>query len=226
MKIRIEYILSAVLLVSTALFTIYYYLPEYRINKDIQVVVDTPVIQEEEKEPEDILKSHLGLEEGKTSTYPFSILNRDLPNIWDDKEMYLKYIYLGGYTENSVNEINDLLENEYSWKNQLDTEGNVVFNGPLLSRDGTYQLYVHNTLYHAQKYYLLGDILDMLWDNGDLVGTQIDISGLKLEAIWVEDIRVNTDNTLDNTADLIISTCLERNGDWRLVVGFNIVEEN
>jgi hypothetical protein len=43
--------------------------------------------------------------------------------------------------------------------------------------------------------------------------------------VWVEDIRVNQDNILKNTADLIISTCLERNGDWRLVVGFNIVKK-
>jgi hypothetical protein len=225
MKIKIEYIVSAVLLVSTALFTIYYYLPEFRINKDIEVVVDTPVVSAEEKEPEDLLKEHLGLEKGKTSTYSFSIIDRDLPYVWDGKDMYLKYIYIGDYTEDSVDEINELLDGEYDWRNQLDQDANVVFNGPLLSRDGTYQLYVHNSLYHAQRYYLLGDVLDMLWDNNSLVGTQVDISGLKLEAVWVEDIRVNKDNTLDNTADLIVSTCLERNGDWRLVVGFNIVND-
>jgi hypothetical protein len=224
MKIKIEYILSAVLLVSTALFTIYYYLPEYRINKDIEVVVDTPVVSVEE-EQEDLIKEHLGLEKDKTSTYTFSILNRTLPYLWDDKNMYLKYTYIGGYTEDTVEQINEMLDNEYNWRNQLDKDGNVVFNGPLLYNDGTYQLYVHNSLYHAQRYYLLGDVLDMLWDNDDLVGTQISISGLKLEVVWVEDIRVNQDNILKNTADLIISTCLERNGDWRLVVGFNIVKK-
>jgi hypothetical protein len=65
----------------------------------------------------------------------------------------------------------------------------------------------------------------MLWDKDELVGTQIDISGLKMEAVWVEDIRVLKDASLENSADLIISTCLERNGDWRLVVGFDVMEK-
>jgi hypothetical protein len=46
-----------------------------------------------------------------------------------------------------------------------------------------------------------------------------------MEAVWVEDIRVLKDASLENSADLIISTCLERNGDWRLVVGFDVMEK-
>jgi hypothetical protein len=226
MKIKIEYILTAVLLVGTAIFTILFYIPETRVNKDIEVVVETPAIQQvEAQESEDKLKEYLGLEDDKTSTFSFSILNRELPHIWDGKDMYLKYTYVGEYEEGTVDEINEMLDNEYDWRYQQDKEGNVVFNGPLLSKDDTYQLYVHNTLYHAQRYYLLGDVLDMLWDKDELVGTQIDISGLKMEAVWVEDIRVLKDASLENSADLIISTCLERNGDWRLVVGFDVMEK-
>lgn len=226
MEIKIEYILTAVLLVSTAIFTILFYIPETRVNKDIEVVVETPAIQQvEAQESEDKLKEYLGLEDDKTSTFSFSILNRELPHIWDGKDMYLKYTYVGEYEEGTVDEINEMLDNEYDWRYQQDKEGNVVFNGPLLSKDDTYQLYVHNTLYHAQRYYLLGDVLDMLWDKDELVGTQIDISGLKMEAVWVEDIRVLKDASLENSADLIISTCLERNGDWRLVVGFDVMEK-
>lgn len=226
MEIKIEYILTAVLLVSTAIFTILFYIPETRVNKDIEVVVETPAIQQvEAQESEDKLKEYLGLEDDKTSTFSFSILNRELPQIWDGKDMYLKYTYVGEYEEGTVDEINEMLDNEYDWRYQQDKEGNVVFNGPLLSKDDTYQLYVHNTLYHAQRYYLLGDVLDMLWDKDELVGTQIDISGLKMEAVWVEDIRVLKDASLENSADLIISTCLERNGDWRLVVGFDVMEK-
>jgi len=223
MKVKIEYIIVAVLLVSTAIFTAFVYIPNSKVNTNIEVVVDTPQIQEEVVE--DVIKEHLGLEKDKTSTYTFGILNRELPkNVWDGKKMYLKYTYLGEYDENTVDVVNDMLLDEYGWKNQLDKDGNVVFGGPLLYKDGTYQLYVHNTLYHGQKYYLLGDVLDMLWDNDDLIGAQIDISGLKLEAKWVEDIRVLQGSTLENRADLIVSTCLERHGDWRLVVGFDVVE--
>ena len=224
MKIKIEYIIVAVLLGSTAIFTVFVYIPNSKVNTDIEVVVDTPQIQEE-KVVEDVIKEHLGLEKDTTSIYTFEMLNRDLPrNVWEGKDMYLKYTYIGEYDENTVDVIDELLLGEYNWKNQLDTKGNVVFGGPLLHKDCTYQLYVHNTLYHAQRYYLLGDVLDMLWDNDDLIGTQIDISGLKFEAKWVEDIRVLEDSTVENTADLIISTCLERKGDWRLVVGFDVIE--
>jgi hypothetical protein len=223
MKFKKELIMLAVLLVSTAIFTIFIYLPQTRVNANIEVVLETPQI-EEITEDEDVIKNHLALEDGKTSTYKFDILNRDLPYIWDGKEMYLKYTYIEEYNEDTVNIINEMLVNEYSWKNQLDKEGNVVFNGPLLYKDNTYQLYVHNTLYHAQRYHLLGDILDMLWDNEELIGTQIDIAGLKLEAKWVEDLRVWENSKLENIADLLISTCLERNGDWRLIVGFDVVE--
>jgi hypothetical protein len=227
MKIRFEYILVAVLVSGTAIFTKYFYIPETRVNKDVEIILNTPSIEkvEAEETSRDKIGRHLDLEKGKTSTYNFSILNRELPYIWEDKEMYLKYTYLGEYDEDTITVMNEMLDNEYDWRNQLDHEGNVVFNGPLLSRDNTYQLYVHNTLYHAQRYYLLGDVLDMLWDNNEIVGTQIDISGLKMEAMWSEDIRVLQDSNLKNSADLIISTCLERNGDWRLVVGFNFVEE-
>lgn len=226
MKFKKELIIVAVLLVSTAIFTIFIYIPETKVNANIEVVLETPQTQTEEIEEEDVdkIRRHLALEDGKTSTYNFTILNRELPNIWEEKELYLKYTYIDQYDENTVEEINAMLLDEYSWKNQLDTEGNVVFNGPLLFKDNTYQLYVHNTLYHAQKYYLLGDVLDMLWDKEELVGTQIDISGLKLEAKWVEDLRVWQDSTVENSADLLISTCLERNGDWRLVVGFDVIE--
>ena len=225
MKIKSEYIIVAVLLVSTVIFTAFVYIPSSKVNTNIEVVIDTPKVQDEEVLEEDIIREYLDLEEDKTSTYLFEILNRELlKNIWDSKKIYLKYTYLGEYDENTVDIVNDMLLDEYNWKNQLDKDGNVVFGGPLLYKDGTYQLYVHNTMYHAQKYYLLGDVLDMLWSNDDLIGTQIDISGLRLEAVWVEDVHVLEDSTLDNTADLIISTCLERNGDWRLVVGFDVIE--
>jgi hypothetical protein len=224
MKIKSEYIIVAVLLVSTVIFTAFVYIPSSKVNTNIEVVIDTPKVQDEEVLEEDIIREYLDLEKDKTSIYTFEILNRKLPSIWDGKKEYLKYTYLGEYDENTVDVVNDMLLDEYNWKNQLDKDGNVVFGGPLLYKDGTYQLYVHNTMYHAQKYYLLGDVLDMLWSNDDLIGTQIDISGLRLEAVWVEDVHVLEDSTLDNTADLIISTCLERNGDWRLVVGFDVIE--
>lgn len=123
------------------------------------------------------------------------------------------------------NEINKLLEEEYNWKNQLDSNGNVIFNGPLLLNNGTYQFYTHNTLYLAKKYYLLGDVLDYLSKRDQLIGTQVTINDLKLEAAWQTDIHVWENSRIEETADLLISTCLERNGDWRLVVGWDLVEE-
>jgi hypothetical protein len=217
-------ILIAVLLVSTAIFTTFVYIPEVKINSNIEVVVDTPQEIVEEITATDPFKEIWELEEGKISTYTFSFLNRELPTNWNERELYLKYQYIGEYNEGTVEYINKLLKEEFSWKNQLDENGNVIFNGPLLLKDGTYQLYVHNTRYLARKYYLLGDVLEYLSKSNTLIGTQIETGNLKLEAKWQVDIHVWENSYIDEQADLIISTCLESNGDRRLVVGWDIVE--
>lgn len=225
MNKKILYAIVAVLIISTALFTIFAYVPEKRINTNVEVLLDTPIVEEIDEENIDIIEQHLSLEREKTSTYIFSFLNRELPRNWQERKLYLQYTFVGNYNENSIDRINELLQNEYSWRTQLDKNGDVVFNGPLLRKDGRYQLHVHNTLYRGTRNYLMGDILDWLWYNDNLIGTQIDISGLVLEAKWTEDIYVLEDNYIDNTADLIISTCLERDGQRRLVIGFDILTE-
>jgi hypothetical protein len=45
-----------------------------------------------------------------------------------------------------------------------------------------------------------------------------------LENAWEADIRILEGGTVPY-ADLVISTCLERNGDRRLISGWNIVSD-
>ena len=225
MKLTWYNILVTVLLTSTVAVSIYLYTMSQPVNSSVEFVLDTPLAEEiPEVVFEDPILLFWGPEQGKTSTFEFHFLNRELPSNWEGKKLYLKYTFVGKYTEGIENEINELLENEYSWKNQLDKNGNVVFGGPLLLKDGTYQFYTHNTLYLAQKHFLLGDILHYLSNQNTLVGTEIEVGGLKLEGVWEKDIDVVENNKILEEADFIMSTCLERNGSKRLVVGFNVIE--
>jgi hypothetical protein len=220
-------VIVAVLLISTATLTVLQSVEKKSVNSNIDIVLDVASESTEEikvEETDEILSS-LGLEKDKTSTFEFTFLNRELPENWDGKNLYLKYIFLGNYEKEMADVVNQLLENEYGWKNQLDSNGDVLFNGPLLYKDNTYQLYVHNSLYLAKKYFLLGDVLHYLSNSKNLIGTEIMINDLTLEAIWEEDINVLEKSNVKEDADLIMSTCLERHGDRRLVVGWNVVKD-
>lgn len=220
-------VIVAVLLISTATLTILQTVEKKSVNSNIDIVLDVTSEKTEEikKEETDYILSSLDLEKDKASTFEFTFLNRELPKNWEGKKLYLTYTYLGEYDDGMEDNVNELLENEYNWKNQLDSNGDVLFNGPLLYKDNTYQLYVHNSLYLAKKYFLLGDVLHYLSNGKNLIGTQIDINGLVLEAVWDEELNVLENSNLKQSADLIMSTCLERHGDRRLVVGWNIVKE-
>ena len=115
------------------------------------------------------------------------------------------------------------MHNEYKWQKQLDSNGNIVMGGIVLAKDGTYQLHTHNSFTKGNRYFLLGDILDRYHTESNLVGTQIQLGSFTIECIWEKDTKVIQDSTVPY-ADLVISTCLERYGDRRLVSGWNIVK--
>lgn len=215
-------ILVAVLVISTAIYTIFVFIPNTKeevVNTEIYAVADPTSFVEQENP----LGKSLPFLDGNTYLFPFSVLNREIPSRWQEKEISLKYTYLGEYSEDTVNELNELLLGDYKWQRQLDQNRNIVLGGPVFVMDNTYQLHTHNGLSLGNKHYLFGDLLHLLYSNGELGGTQIKIGDTVLQAIWYKDSRVLEDNRTPGGADLIISTCLERDGDRRLISGWIVI---
>ena len=190
------------------------------VNTEVERVPDI----EEDREEVPTLLELWSMEEDSTKMMNAEVLNRELPKNWSDKEIFFKYTYIGEYTPEIQEQLDDLLLNEYKWQKQLDEEGNVVMGGIVLSKDGTYQLHTHNTFTKGERFFLLGDLLDRFFRNEELEGTQIKLGDVVLECIWKEDSKLLHKPTVPY-ADLIISTCLERFGDRRLVSGWNILRE-
>jgi hypothetical protein len=71
---------------------------------------------------------------------------------------------------------------------------------------------------------LLGDLLHYFYANGNLKGTIIEIGGIKLRCVWLKDTHILEDSVAPEGGELILSTCLERNGDRRLLSGWEIIE--
>ncbi len=216
----------AVLLVSTALFTYLVFIPTLKpyeiVNTEVEHISE---IEEDEIEEElPTLFELFEMKQGETKIMGAEILNRELPDNWLGKEISFKYTYIGEYTPEIQEQLDDLLLDEYKWQKQLDEEGNVVMGGIVLSKDETYQLHTHNTFTKGERFFLLGDLLDRFFTNEELEGTQIKLGNVTLECVWEKDIKLLEGATVPY-ADLIISTCLERFGDRRLVSGWNILRE-
>ncbi len=225
---KIHYIVTmAVLLVSTALFTSFVFVPTINPFQVVNVEV-SPILEPDtdeipvEKLP--TLDELWNMEKDQTKIMSSSILNREVPSKWIEKKIFFKYTYIGEYNEDTQKVLDELLLSEYKWQKQLDNDGNIIMGGIILSKDGTYQLHTHNTFTKGEKFFLLGDLLDRYNSNGNLVGTQIKYGPVILEAVWAKDTRISQDSTVPY-ADLIISTCLEIKGDRRLISGWNIVRE-
>jgi hypothetical protein len=226
---KIKYmIIMVIIFVSTLLFSSFVFIPTVApyeiVNVDISPITYNDM---EEEEVEDIptLMELWVMEEGMTKIMEAEVLNRELPPNWLDKGLYFKYTYIGQYNEYTQEVLDDLLLDEYKWQKQLDEQGNVVMGGIVLSKDGTYQLHTHNTFTQGNRFYLLGDLLDRYHNEEGVVGTRIRFGGVILESVWERDIRILEGGSVPY-ADLIISTCLERWGDRRLISGWNIVWEN
>lgn len=194
------------------------------VNTSVETVVQTEIQTSEVVTKEDPLKEGLSLELDKAKIVNFELLNRDFPVKWQNKTVRFKYTYIGEYSESTLSKLNQLLKGEYRWQNDLDDEGNILLNGPLLLKDGVYQLFPHNGLYLTTRYYLFGDLLDWLNHKGTLEGTEMKIGSITLRCTWVKDTQTLQDSSAP-TADLIISTCLEREGDRRLLSGWEVVTQ-
>ncbi len=222
MKKQIFLIIPLTFLLTTILFTIYVFIPTIKpyevVNIEIQQE-EKPVEVKEEK----TLEQLLGMKKEKVVVLEASVLNRDLPKKWLDKKIYFKYTYIGEYDDNTAKKLDNLLVGEYKWQKQLDPEGNIVMGGIILAKDGTYQLHTHNSFTKANRFFLLGDLLDRYHSEDNLVGTQILVGDVTLEAVWERDTEVLKNSTVPYS-DLVISTCLERYGDRRLVSGWDIVK--
>ena len=223
MKKQIFLIIPLTFLLTTILFTIYVFIPTIKPYEVVNIE-----IQQEEKpieiKEEKTLEQLLGMKEEKPVVLEASVLNRELPKKWADKKIYFKYTYIGEYDDNTAKKLDSLLVGEYKWQKQLDSEGNIVMGGIILAKDGTYQLHTHNSFTKANRFFLLGDLLDRYHSEDNLVGTQILVGDVTLEAVWERDTEVLKNSTVPYS-DLVISTCLERYGDRRLVSGWNIVKE-
>ncbi|MDD4382289.1 MAG: hypothetical protein PHE21_03020 [Candidatus Dojkabacteria bacterium] len=225
MNKKVAIIIMAVLFIGTAIFTFTVFFPTlfdslYVNTQDITVV---------ETNTESIQSSNLGellqLENGKTSTLSFELSNRYLPEKWEGKTIYLKYTYLGEFSSTVYSRFNQLLKTDYSWRKQLDKDNNIVLGGPMFLKDGVYQLHVHNGLSLAKRYYLFGELLDYLNNKNILLGTVIKVGDVRLECTVVQEMEVEKANNISGAMNLLISTCLERNGDLRLVSGWKIITE-
>lgn len=217
-------VLTAVLFLSTALFTIFVFIPTVNPYEVVNVQLQTPMRETIEIESLPSLKDFWSMEENTTKIIDAQILNRELPTKWQGKKIFFKYTYIGEYSENTQTILNDLLLNEYKWQKQLDENGNIVFGGIILAKDKTYQLHTHNSYSKGNRYFLLGDLLDNYNSNNELIGTQIRFGNVTLEAKWAKDVKILEENSF-SFADLIISTCLERNSYRRLVSGWDIERE-
>ena len=226
---KIYYIVAmTVLFVSTVLFTTFVFIPTINPYEVVSVEASptTEEMEEEIVEQENIptLLELWSMEENSTKIMSAEILNRELPSNWAEKETHFKYTYIGDYSQEAQTLLDDLLLDEYKWQKQLDEQGNVVMGGIVLAKDGTYQLHTHNTFTKGERFFLLGDLLDRYHGNGELEGTQIRFGNVIMENVWERDIRILEGGTVPY-ADLIMSTCLERYGDRRLISGWNIVRE-
>lgn len=217
----------AVLFIGTAIFTVFVFFPSLiGVNT---VNTENITVLESSDDTEEI--HYKDIEDGLNISSPYSgiihfeLVNRTLPEKWKDKDIYLRYSYLGEYTSKTYEELNELLTTDYSWKNQLDEDGNILLGGPMILLNGIYQLHVHNGLSLASKYYLFGDLLDYLNSKDLLEGTRIKLGDVKLECMWSEKIHVEEENEVPGGVELVISTCLERNGDYRLISGWEVIED-
>lgn len=190
------------------------------VNTNVETVVTTPT--ETITNEEDPIQTGLSLELNKAKLVDFQFLNRDLPVKWQSKQVKFKYTYLGEYSSNTLTQLNQLLKGEYNWRNELDSNGNIILSAPIILKDGVYQVFPHNSLYLTTKYYLFGDLLDWLRYKGTLEGTEMKIGNVSLKCIWVKDTETEKDSSAP-IADLIISTCMERNGDRRLLSGWEVI---
>ena len=224
---KIYYIVTmTVLFVSTVLFTTFVFIPTINPYEVVSVEMSTQEVLGTDEILEDLptLLELWSMEENTTKIMSAEILNRELPEAWSEKETYFKYTYIGEYSQEAQTLLDNLLVDEYRWQKQLDEEGNVVMGGIILAKDGTYQLHTHNTFTKAERFFLLGDLLDRYFNNEELQGTQIRFGNVIMENIWERDMRILEGSSVPY-ADLIISTCLERNGDRRLISGWNIVRD-
>lgn len=223
MNRRVLQILFVIFLTLTVGYSIYIELATRTnmvVNTNVEAVVDTKTIIENQQG--DHIKDGLSLELDKTKIVSFELLNRDLPVRWQSKKIRFKYTYIGEYSEDILKKLNSLVKGEYKWQNQLDENGDILLGAPILERDGVYQLHPHNSLYLTTKYYLFGDLLHWLRNTNKLEGTEMKLGNVVLKCIWIKDMEVEKDSST-LPADLIISTCLERNGDRRLVSGWEVV---
>ena len=175
--------------------------------------------------PSNRLSALLEFKNGETYILPFKLVNRDSPALWYGKKINIKYTYIGEYNDNTVDKLNSMLSTEYSWKKQLDVDGSILLGGPIFSMDNVYQLHTHNGLSLANKHYLFGDLLHYLYKKDELEGTQMTIGNVVLECIWIKDSKITQDASTIPGVDLVISTCLERHGDRRLVSGWKVIDK-
>lgn len=222
MKKHIYLVIPTTLLIATILFTIYVFIPTVKPYEVVEI--ETKQIQNTEEIEEEIktLDTLLGMKKDQITILDAQILNRELPSKWKEKKIFFKYTYIGEYDTNTQKKLDDLLHSEYKWQKQLDSNGSIVMGGIILAKDGTYQLHTHNSFTKGNRFFLLGDLLDRYHTEGNLVGTQIQLDENLFECIWEKDTKVVQNSTVP-FADLIISTCLERYGDRRLVSGWNVV---
>jgi len=229
MKKTKDLVIIGVLLVITALYTFFVFIPN--INPDR--VVDTSnieVAQVEEIpvevfEPVSFLKNSWSLEKDKTNFLQASILNRELPSSWEDREVFFKYTYLGEYDDEVQENLDEMMGSEYAWEKQLDSAGNILMGGPILKRDGIYQLHTHNAFTRGEEYFLLGELIARYSEQEELVGTEMMFGNVKLRALWEKDTRLLEDPHGLPGGEIVISTCLEIDGDRRLLSGWEVVEE-
>lgn len=216
----------AVLFTGTAIFTFTVFYPtlwdSFFVNTQ-----DITVLQTET--PKEISSSDLGklldLKTNTPTTVTFELSNRYLPNGWEKKKTYFKYTYLGEYSNSVYAKLNELLKTDYSWRKQLNKQGDVVLAGPMFLKDGIYQLHVHNGLSLAKKYYLFGELLDYLNSKDLLLGTVMKFGNVRLECTIVQTMEIEKGSKISGEMDLVISTCLERNGDRRLVSGWKVITQ-
>ena len=222
---KVYYLITTTLIfVTTLLFFAFVFLPSTKPTKVVSI--DIPIIEEieEEEETPPTLEELWQMEESISKKMPFEILNRELPNNWLEKDIYFKYTYLGEYDEDVQKELDDILLGEYRWQNQFDEDENILLGGAILKKDNTFQLHTHNTFTHGTRFFLLGDLLDKYASEDVLEGMQIRFGNIVLECEWVKDIRIVEGVTLPYS-ELLISTCMERYGNRRLISGWKIVRE-
>ncbi len=226
MNKKVAIIIMAVLFTGTAIFTFTVFYPTLFDSLFVNTQ-DITVLQANASE--EIQSSDLGelldLKVNTPTTVSFELSNRYLPSGWEKKNMYFKYTYLGEYSNSVYSNLNELLKTDYSWRKQLNKQGDIVLAGPMFLKDGIYQLHVHNGLSLAKKYYLFGELLDYLNNKDLLLGTVMKFGDVRLECTTVQEMEIEKGSNISGQMDLVISTCLERNGDLRLVSGWKVITQ-